>query len=290
MSRWNLNRKKTDPVVNIGKYNHLRVIRRVDFGMYLDGGGYGEILLPRRYVPAQCQPGDELDVFIYLDSEDRLVATTEQPLALVGECAYLRVVDTNRHGAFLAWGLPKDLLVPYNEQEKPMEVGKSYVVYLFVDERSESIVASSRLSHHLSELGYYYKPGQAVDLLVYGRSDLGFKAVVNQTHLGLLFNSEIFQPVSIGQRVSGYIRQIRPDRKIDLTLRAPGPIVGDTLAQRILDHLQANGGSSPFTDKTAPDVIYAEFQVSKAHFKRALGFLYKQKQVILAPDKTTLVR
>ncbi len=290
MSRWNLNRKKTDPVVNIGKYNHLRVIRRVDFGMYLDGGGYGEILLPRRYVPAQCQPGDELDVFIYLDSEDRLVATTEQPLALVGECAYLKVVDTNRHGAFLAWGLPKDLLVPYNEQEKPMEVGKSYVVYLFVDERSESIVASSRLSHHLSELGYYYKPGQAVDLLVYGRSDLGFKAVVNQTHLGLLFNSEIFQPVSIGQRVSGYIRQIRPDRKIDLTLRAPGPIVGDTLAQRILDHLQANGGSSPFTDKTAPDVIYAEFQVSKAHFKRALGFLYKQKQVILAPDKTTLVR
>ncbi len=276
-------------MLEIGKYNRLAVSTQVDFGVYLAAGGYGEILLPRRYVPADTQVGDELDVFIYLDSEDRLIATTEQPLAQVGECAYLKVVDSSRHGAFLNWGLPKDLLVPRNEQERPMEVGKSYVVYIYLDERTESIIGSTRLPRHLSELGYYYQPEQAVDLLIYGRSELGFKAVVGHTHLGLLYAAEVFQPLRIGQRVPGFIKQIRPDRKIDLTLQLATPVVEDALTQQILDHLKAHGGHSDFTDKTSPERIYAEFHVSKAHFKRALGALYKQKKIVLSPNNTSLV-
>ncbi|WP_020396971.1 CvfB family protein [Thiolinea disciformis] len=276
-------------MVKIGEYNHLRVAKQVDFGLYLDGGSYGEILLPKRYIPAGLQVGQMLDVFIYLDSEDRLIATTEKPLATVGECAYLKVVDTNRYGAFLEWGLPKDLLVPRAEQESAMQVGKSYVVYVYLDERSESIVASSRLSHHLSELGYYFKAEQPVDLLIYARSELGYKAVIDNSHIGLLFDSEVYQSLKIGQRVSGFIKQVRPDRRIDLSLRKAGEVVEDGLAAKIIEHLKARGGSSTFTDKTAPELIYQEFQVSKAHFKRALGLLYKQQRILLSKDKITLV-
>ncbi len=275
--------------MQIGHYNRLRISKQVDFGVYLEGGAYGEILLPRRYVPSSVQVGQELEVFIYLDSEDRLIATTEKPLATVGECAFLRVVDVNRHGAFLDWGLPKDLLVPHNEQAIPMQVGQSYVVYLYVDEQSESIVASSQLSRHLSELGYYFKVGQAVDLLIYATTDLGFKAVINQTHLGLLYKTEVFQTLQVGQSVKAYIKHIRSDRKIDLSLKAPGVIVADALAQKILRHLEQQGGSSDLTDKAPPERIYAEFQVSKAHFKRALGLLYKQKVIVLSKDKISLV-
>ena len=276
-------------MVKIGEYNHLRVNKQVDFGMYLDGGGYGEILLPKRYIPAGLQVGQTLDVFIYLDSEDRLIATTEKPLATVGECAYLKVLDTNRYGAFLDWGLPKDLLVPRAEQECAMQVGKYYVVYVYLDERSESIVASSRLSHHLSELGYYFKAEQSVDLLIYARSELGYKAVIDNSHIGLLFDSEVYQPLKIGQHVSGFIKQVRPDRRIDLSLRKAGEVVEDGLAAKIIEHLKARGGSSTLTDKTAPELIYQEFQVSKAHFKRALGLLYKQQRILLSKDKITLV-
>lgn len=276
-------------MLNIGQFNRLSVSHLADAGVYLDGGSYGDILLPRRYVPKQCQAEDELEVFIYLDSEDRLIATTERPLLQVGESAYLKAVDNTRHGAFFDWGLSKDLLVPYNEQDRPIEVGKSYVVHAFLDERTESIVGTTRLAHHLNEFSYYFKQGQAVNLLIYARAELGYRAVVNQTHLGLLYNSEVFQALRIGEQVQGYIQQIRPDRKIDLTLRQPGAVVEDALAQQILEHLKQRGGSSNFTDKTPPEQIYAEFKVSKAHFKRALGLLYKQKLIILAPDKITLV-
>ncbi len=275
-------------MLNIGQFNRLSVSHLADAGVYLDGGRYGDILLPRRYVPRQCQAEDELEVFIYLDSEDRLIATTERPLLQVGEAAYLKAVDNTRHGAFFDWGLSKDLLVPYNEQDRPIEVGKSYVVHAFLDERTESIVGTTRLAHHLNEFSYYFKQGQAVNLLIYARAELGYRAVVNQTHLGLLYNSEVFQALRIGEQVQGYIQQIRPDRKIDLTLRKPGAVVEDALAQQIFEHLKQRGGSSNFTDKTPPEQIYAEFKVSKAHFKRALGLLYKQKLIILAPDKITL--
>lgn len=276
-------------MLNIGQINRLRIARLADAGVYLDAGSYGDILLPRRYVPTHARTDDELEVFIYLDSEDRLIATTERPYLQVGESAYLKSVDNTRHGAFFDWGLAKDLLVPYNEQERPIEVGKSYVVHAFLDERTESIVGTTRLAHHLNEFSYYFKQGQAVNLLIYARDELGYRAVVNQTHLGLLYNSEVFQTLRIGTQVNGFIHQIRPDRKIDLTLRKPGVIVEDVLAQQILSHLKQQGGSSTFTDKTPPEQIYAEFKVSKAHFKRALGLLYKQKLIQLAPDKTTLL-
>lgn len=276
-------------MLKIGEINRLSVARLADAGVYLSGGSYGDILLPRRYVPNQCRADDELAVFIYLDSEDRLIATTETPLVQVGQVAYLKAVDNTRHGAFFDWGLSKDLLVPYNEQERPIEVGKSYVVHAFLDERTESIVGTTRLAQHLNEFSYYFKPGQPVDLLVYVRDELGFRAVINQTHLGLLYSSEVFQTLRIGEQVQGYIQQVRPDRKIDLTLRKPGVVVEDALAQQILEHLKRQGGSSKFTDKTPPEQIYAEFKVSKAHFKRALGLLYKQKRVVLAPDKTSLL-
>ncbi|WP_298609418.1 S1-like domain-containing RNA-binding protein [uncultured Thiothrix sp.] len=276
-------------MLKIGQFNQLSITRLADAGVYLEAGSYGEILLPRRYVPANAQPETELEVFVYLDSEDRLIATTERPHLQVGECAYLKAVDSSRHGAFFDWGLTKDLLVPYNEQERPIEVGKFYVVHAFLDERTESIVGTTRLAQHLSEFSYYFKQGQAVDLLVYARDELGYRAVVNQTHLGLLYQSEVFQNLRIGDQVSGYIQQIRPDRKIDLTLRKPGVVVEDALAQQILVHLKQRGGSSHFTDKTAPEQIYAEFKVSKAHFKRALGLLYKQKLIQLTPEKTTLL-
>lgn len=277
--------------MNIGQFNTLRVSKQVDFGLYLDGGKYGEVLLPKRYVPEGAEVDDHLGVFIYLDSEDRLIATTETPKIQVGQCALLKVVDTNRVGAFLDWGLPKDLLVPFREQEHPMEVGKSYVVLAHLDERTESIIATSRLHKYLSELGHYFKAGQAVDLMIYGRSELGHKALINQTHLGQLYENEVFQRLQFGQQLKGYIKQVRKDLKIDLSLQEPGQahMVSDELSQRILNHLRERGGSSEFTDKTAPDLIYQEFQVSKGQFKRALGALYKQRLVRLEPGKTSLL-
>ncbi len=277
--------------MNIGRMNTLRVTKTVPFGLYLDGGQYGEILLPRRYIPEGVTVDTELEVFIYLDSEDRLIATTETPLTQVGECAFLSVVDTNRTGAFLDWGLPKDLLVPFREQETRMEKGNAYVVYTHLDERTESIIATSRLSRYLSELGHYFKAGQKVDLLIYGRSELGYKAVINHTHLGQLYENETFRTLQTGEQVSGYIRKIRDDLKIDLSLQEPGKghVVADELTARIIEHLRANGGCSVFTDKTAPERIYQEFAVSKAQFKRALGKLYKQKIIKLEPGKTSLL-
>ena len=277
--------------LKIGRLNQLRINKQVTFGMYLDGGKYGEILLPRRYVPEGFSDGDMLEVFIYLDSEDRLIATTEVPKVQVGECAYLEVVDTNRAGAFLDWGLPKDLLVPFSEQDVRMEKGQRYTVHVHFDERTESIIASSRLAKYLSELGHYFKAGREVELLIYGRSDLGFKAVINDTHLGQLYDNETFQPLQIGDRVSGYIKKVREDMKIDLSLQelGSGHRVSDDLVARIMDHLRARGGSSDVGDKSPPEQIYAEFQVSKGQFKRAIGQLYKQKIIKLEPGKISLL-
>jgi hypothetical protein len=276
-------------MLKLGRNNLLRVTKETSFGVYLDGSNYGEILLPKRYVPKDCKVDSWLKVFIYLDSEDRLIATTETPLVKVGEVACLKVVAISRFGAFLDWGLPKDLLVPRREQAQPMQEGQSYVVCVYVDEKSETIVGSSRLELFLNEFSSSYTPRQAVDLLIYERTDMGFKAVIDGTHLGLLYANEVFQPLSIGQRVQGYIKAIRPDKKIDLMLQLPSAVAHDELAQKILDHLQAQGGRSSFTDKSSPEDIYREFQVSKAHFKRAIGLLYKQQQIVIEPGCIRLV-
>jgi len=277
-------------MVEIGQLNHLNVVKKVDFGVYLDGDQLGEILLPARDVPADCALGDGLDVFIYLDSEDLLIATTQTPKAVVGECAYLKVVEVNAVGAFLDWGLPKDLLVPYGEQQKPMEVGQSYVVYLYVDEASERIAGSSRLNKCVPDSSPYFKPQQAVELLICERTDLGYKAVVNQAVIGLLFNSDVIKPVHDGDTLQGYIKQVREDNKLDLCLQLVTREALDALSEQILAFIEAEGGQTTLTDKSAPADIAKQFGVSKSSYKKALGKLYQKRLILIERQQVTLVK
>ncbi|MEA3405863.1 MAG: S1-like domain-containing RNA-binding protein [Pseudomonadota bacterium] len=266
----------------IGQINTLKVVKEVEFGLYLDGGDLGEILLPNRYVPANAQVGKALEVFIHLDSKDRLVATTDKPLASVGEVAYLKVTDVNRTGAFMDWGMPKDLLVPYAEQRVPMEKGRSYCVYLYID-NSGRIAASSKLSLFLKETNDNFKSGQPVKLMVVSRSDMGYTALIDGTHLGLIHNSDILQPLRMGQKMQGYIKGIRPDRKINLTLQKQGQEAREELGEMILAVLEVNGGQSELTDKSTPEEIFAQYRVSKASYKKALGKLYKARKIVIEP-------
>lgn len=276
-------------MINIGGMNRLTAVKQMDFGCFLDGGDLGKILLPRRYQPADLQLGDEVDVFIYLDSEDQVIATTLTPKVMVGQCAYLPVKDINATGAFLDWGLPKDLLVPYNEQHQPMTLGRSYVVAVFLDPNSGRITASSRLNRHLEERALGFTSGQAVELLLCGRSEMGYKAVVNHTHLGLIFRDDAFRPLQYGERLRGYIKGIRADRKIDLSLQAPAHQGKHQLEAQILHFLQAQGGVSTLTDKSAPEDIYRQFNVSKGNYKNALSRLYKEQKIVIETDRITLV-
>lgn len=276
-------------MLRIGQKNRLVVNKKSDFGIFLDGGKFGNILLPKRYVTETMQIGDELDVFIYLDSDDCIIATTLTPKVMVGECALLEVKEINPVGAFLDWGLPKDLLVPYSEQHKPMEAGRSYVVCVYLDEHTQRITASSRLNHHLEERASGLKPGQAVDLQICGRSDMGYKAVINHTHLGLVFRDEAFRTLVYGEKLKGYIKSIRQDRKIDLSLQSRARDSKEDLAEKILADLQRRGGVSYLTDKSEPDDIYKAFNVSKGNYKNALSLLYKQRKILIEKDKITLV-
>jgi len=273
----------------LGRYNKLRIIKRTDIGVFLDADQFGDVLLPRKYAPESMRIGDEVEVFLYNDSEDRIIATTLEPKGRVGECAYLKVVSTSKFGAFLDWGLPKDLLVPYSEQQKPMQKGYSYTVYLFVDEETQRIAASTKLEQHLSIDVSGFEPQQEVDLLIYGQSDLGFKAVVNGTHLGQLFSGETFQPLHFGEQLKGFIRQVRVDGKIDLMLQLPSELTRDNLSDTIIEHLRQNDGISTLTDKSPPDDIYRAFGVSKASYKKALGQLYKQRRITIEKHQITLL-
>ena len=277
-------------MVNIGQINTLVVVKKVDFGVYLDGKELGDILLPERYVPASCMLEDEIDVFIYLDSEDLLIATTQTPKAMVGECAYLKVIEVNAVGAFLDWGLPKDLLVPYGEQQKPMEVGHSYVVTLYIDEASDRIAASSRLNKFVVDTSPYFKSQQLVELLICERTDLGYKAVVNQSVIGLLFNSDVVKPVSYGDRLEGYVKQVREDNKLDLCLQLVTREALDALSQEILAFIEAQGGVITLTDRSAPEDIAKQFGVSKSSYKKALGKLYQKRLVLIEKKSVSLVK
>ena len=276
-------------MIQVGKFNRLAVVKLVNFGLYLDGGDAGNILLPKRYAPAEAAVGDMLDVFIYYDSEDQLIATNETPKVQVNECAYLKVIDINDAGAFLDWGLSKDLLVPYKEQHKPMELGKSYVVCVYQDIHTRRLVASSRLNRQLSEFSIYFKQDQPVDLLICGRSDMGYKAVINHTHLGLIFRDDAFKPLKYGAKIKGFIKSIRADKKIDLSLQLPPQQQRETLPEQIIAHLKAVGGTSTLTDKSAPDDIYHQFSVSKSNYKKALGQLYKDRRITIEKEKITLL-
>lgn len=276
-------------MVEIGTFNQLQVVKQVDFGVYLDGGELDTILLPRRYVPEGCEIGDWLDVFLYFDSDDLLIATTEKPKVQVGDCEMLTVVDINHAGAFMDWGLPKDLLVPYNEQQKPMEVGYSYVVHVFHDQNSDRIAASTKLNHHLDEETVWLKPRQQVNLLIAGRTDLGYKAVIDNKYLGLIFRADAFRPLKIGERLPGFVKNIRADGKIDLVI-SQSTLQGDhDLGEQIIRHLQEMGGESQVSDKSDPEEIYRLFKVSKKKYKQALGTLFKSKRILIEPSKIKLI-
>lgn len=276
-------------MVEIGAFNQLQVVKQVDFGVYLDGGELDTILLPRRYVPEGCEIGDWLDVFLYFDSDDLLIATTEKPKVQVGDCEMLTVVDINHAGAFMDWGLSKDLLVPYNEQQKPMEVGYSYVVHVFHDQKSDRIAASTKLNHHLDEETVWLKPRQQVNLLIAGRTDLGYKAVIDNKYLGLIFRADAFRPLKIGERLPGFVKNIRADGKIDLVI-SQSTLQGDhDLGEQIIRHLQEMGGESQISDKSDPEEIYRLFKVSKKKYKQALGTLYKSKRILIEPGKVKLI-
>lgn len=276
-------------MVEIGTFNKLQVVKEVDFGVYLDGDDLDTILLPKRYVPEGCEIGDWIDVFLYFDSDDLLIATTEKPKVEVGSCEMLTVVDINHAGAFMDWGLPKDLLVPYNEQQKPMEVGYSYVVHVFHDKNSDRIAASTKLNHHLDEEPVHLELRQKVNLLIAGRTELGYKAVINNQSLGLIFRTDAFRPLKIGERLPGFIKSIRADGKIDLLI-SQSTLQGDhDLGEQIIQHLTEAGGESTLTDKSNPDDIYRIFKVSKKKYKQALGSLYKSKRISLSAEKIQLI-
>jgi hypothetical protein len=271
-------------MVEIGKINTLEVVRETDNGFYLDGVELGEILMPRKFITDEVRSQGWADVFVYTDSEDRLVATTEKPFAMVGEFAFLKVVATSNFGAFLDWGLPKDLLVPFREQKAKMVEGGIYLVYLFLDLLTNRIAASAKLDKYLDNTPPEYKPGDEVQLLIAEETDLGFKAIVNNEHWGMLYKNQIYQSLSQGQKTTGYINKVRDDEKIDLLLEKPGYEKVDAISQKILDELKQNRGFMAVSDNTSPEMINALFGISKKNFKKAIGNLYKKRMISFDSD------
>ncbi|MEO3680348.1 S1-like domain-containing RNA-binding protein [Rheinheimera sp. FR7-31] len=272
----------------LGKINRLTVKKQVKFGFYLDGLSWGEILLPNNVAPKDLQIGQTLEVFLYLDSEDQLIATTERPKIKVGEVAMLQVVATTKVGAFVNWGLKKDLLVPFSEQQLPLKEGQSYLLYCYVD-NSNRIVASSKLDRHLHKTPAPCQAGDMVDIIISEQTDIGYKAVVNHQHWGVLYKNEVFKPLRRGDKLSAYIVKVRDDGKIDLRLNAATYKQALELTTQILTKLEQNGGKLALTDKSSPEQIYASFGVSKKAFKQAIGTLYKDKKIVIAEHGIILV-
>jgi len=266
-------------MVKIGRINRLAVKRMHDYGAHLDGGEAGNILMPKKHVPEKCEPGDEVEVFVYLNKENRLRATTEKPYATVGQFAKLRVVANTSSGSFLDWGLQKDLLVPKKEQHTRMEKGKSYVVFVFLDEKTNRITASAKLDKFISQEPPNYDEGEEVDLIIYDATDMGYKAVVNNAHGGMVYKNEVFQKLNMGQELKGYIKKIREDGKIDLRLQQSGYRKVDEISRNILKTIKDHGGRIAMTDKSPPEDIYSLFGVSKKVFKQAIGALYKKRLI-----------
>ena len=270
--------------IKLGKYNQLEVVKSVDFGVYLNGGDDGEILLPTRYVPENCRPGDVLNVFIYLDNEERLIATTLQPYVQVGEFACLEVAWVNEYGAFLDWGLMKDLFVPFREQKMKMQKGHRYVVHAHLDEDSYRIMASAKIERYLSKDMPSYQPGEEVEIMVWQKTDLGYKVIVDNRFGGLVYQREIFQTLEPGMKMQAFVRQVREDGKIDLTLQKDGFQKVDDFSSVLLQYIKDQGGHTAFNDKSAAEDIYETFGVSKKTFKKAVGDLYKKRLILLVED------
>ena len=274
------------PVIRLGKRNRLTVLRAVDFGLYLDAGEVGDVLLPQRYVPEGAKEGDVLDVFLYLDGEERLVATTEQPLVEVGQFALLEVSWVNEFGAFLNWGLMKDLFCPFREQRQKMQQGRKYLIYCYIDPVTYRIVASAKVDKFLSKERPAYSSGDEVEALIQQPTDIGLKAIVDGRFSGLLFRNEVFQPLHVGDRVRAFVKQVRPDGKIDLKLqRHFGKLRITDFSAQLLTFLQRQPqGYCPLGDKSDAEDIYNTFGVSNKTFKRGVGDLYKQRLVTIDDD------
>ncbi|MDN5204648.1 S1-like domain-containing RNA-binding protein [Fulvivirgaceae bacterium BMA10] len=275
--------------LELGHYNTLKVAREVEFGYYLTDEEQ-EILIPRKYVSEETKVGDSLEVFVYKDSEDRLIATTLKPAAVIGEFVALEVKEVNRFGAFMNWGLEKDLLVPFREQQGKMVEGKKYVVRICLDHRTNRLIGVSKIHSFLSKDVSGLEEKQKVDLLVYGRTDLGFKVIINNVNSGLLYENEIFEKLSIGDRREGFIKRIREDGKIDVVLNLNDAQQRSDNTGKILEALEENEGFLALHDKSDPEQIYNILQMSKKNFKKTIGTLYKEKKIKLLPDGIALVK
>lgn len=271
-------------------FNELTITRQATPGLYLDGEQLGEILLPNRYIPETFELGDTMNVFVYTDSEDRLVATTETPLAEVDDFAYLQVKEVTHVGAFMEWGLAKDLFVPFREQKYNMEVGHYYAVFIYVDLDSNRIAASSKLDRYVDKFIPTYEEGEEVSILICQRTDIGYKCIVNNSHWGMLYENEVFKPIKMGDRCVAYTKKAREDGKVDLILDRPGYVKVDDHTAHILSLLKGNGGALPITDKSSADDIQRIFGMSKKSFKKAIGKLYKERIIVLEEKGIKLVK
>ena len=298
--------------IQLGQQNLLKAAWKVDFGMYLEGDEEGKILLPARYVPEDLEVGDEIEVFVYLDNEERRVATTLEPKAMVGDFAYLEVAWVNEFGAFLDWGLMKDLFCPFREQKKRMEAGRSYIVHVHLDEESYRIMASAKIekwlendklakgeveiSSHSGSLSTVedegrgpLSVGQKVSALIWQKTDLGFKAIIDNKYGALLYDSQLFREIHTGDKVEAYITKIRPDGKIDIALQQNGRQHTEDFAEKLLHYLQYRGGRCRLGDKSSAEEIKEQFGVSKKTYKRAIGDLYKRRLITISEDGIELV-
>jgi uncharacterized protein len=277
-------------MINPGEYNFLKAKRVVAFGVYLSDAEGNEVLLPKKQIPADLRVNDDIKVFVYNDSQDRLIATTRQPMITVGQFAMLKVKEISKFGAFLDWGLEKDLLVPFREQTDNMEKGKSYIFYLYLDTKSNRLVASAKLKRFLEKENIELEAGEKVDLLVTGESDLGLNVIINNKYFGLIFENDLFSSLSRGDKAWGYIKQIRPDNKIDVVLQKPGYSGITPGVQKIIDVLKAHKGFLNVSDNSSPQHIAALLEMSKKTFKKAIGHLYKEKIIAIKDDGIYLLK
>ncbi|CAH0526014.1 CvfB family protein [Vibrio hippocampi] len=277
-------------MINPGQINRLKVVKEADFGWFLDGQDYGSILLSKKYAPDGLTAEDMIDVFLYFDADNQLAATTEKPVAQVGEWGLMKVEGVNSVGAFASWGIKeKDLLIPFSEQRGRLTVGQTILVYVYTDKASGRIVGTTKFNKWLDNTPATYTKNQQVDLLIAERSDLGYKAIINGEHWGMIFPSDVFGKLFVGKRLKGYVKQVREDGKIDLTLQKIGVAKMDDLSEKVLDLLEKKGGFLPLSDKSTPEAIFATFKTSKGTFKKTIGGLYKQGRISIDKDGIRLV-
>ncbi|EHH1103089.1 GntR family transcriptional regulator [Vibrio parahaemolyticus] len=272
-------------MIKIGQINSLEVIKKADFGVFLDGDDYGSVLLPNKHVPEGTELGDHIEVFLYFDSESQLAATIDKPIVQVGEWGLMKIEGINQTGAFVNWGIKeKDLLIPFSEQRARFTAGQNILVYVYTDKASGRIVGTTKFNKWLDKTPANYEVNEEVDLIIAERSQLGYKAIVNGKHWGMIFPSDVFGKLFIGKKLKGYIKQVREDGKIDLSLQKVGVAKMDDLSSKIIDLLEKKGGFLPLNDKSSPEAIFDAFRTSKGTYKKTIGGLYKQGKIVIEKD------